>query len=354
VAGLQAKVAMLELENSTLKEELKLLKTAKELEPVVNRLQFLHFTPFKELSEINQLFNEMEEYRTKGKKREKLPLIDSHFLFIVMLWTGLSYKCLHSLIREGFCHTSSLKRSLMRWEMAAEAWSANEGLVKFPTVEEWVEQSSRLADSEFQGNVAMFLDGTVLPRFDPRSNELRKKLYNSKHGYSSWSFFISVTASGQIAYLSKVQFGSLHDATALRRSNFFPSLKEQYQKRDQRKHPPWTVGYQYTRYQVMIGADKGYRAVIPPPGIRMVITKTGTSTAPDASHGESEKNSGNEFNPAVAKFRAVVERAFQKMKRWTILSSKYHVRTVKRTNRIVHIVAGLVNRMIVKLPNKSI
>lgn len=47
-------------------------------------------------------------------------------------------------------------------------------------------------------------------RIHPRT---ARALYNSKHGKPCYQFFVMVTPSGRVAYLSSLDFGVLHDKT---------------------------------------------------------------------------------------------------------------------------------------------
>jgi len=201
------------------------------------------------------------------------------------------------------------------------------------------EQSGQIFDEEtLKDTLFVFIDGTIVRRNDSRSRSVSRLLWNDKHKAKCWSFFISVYGNGRINFVSRTDAGTLHDATALRRSGFLHRFSKFCDKfRGIRRH----IQVGKKRFKVGIGADKGYRGIQAPPGIRFVVTKTGAKQADE--HGSGKPNAKNEFNPAVARFRSVVERTIGAMKQFKILRTYSHLRRLSRSRRIVRVVANLTN-----------
>jgi len=92
---------------------------------------------------------------------------------------------------------------------------------------EWLLNSTELLDALFPGHLFYFVDGTVLQIFEPSDVTKAKRAYNQKHGFCALSFFIICAPNGRIVYISCMDWGSTHDATAWNTSLEFPPVDEE-------------------------------------------------------------------------------------------------------------------------------
>ena len=197
--------------------------------------------------------------------------------------------------------------------------------IRWQSLPEWQAAHSETIRDDFPSILFYFIDGTVVPITDSNDYAWRRLNWNNKHGTYAWSFFIVVAPSGQICYLSKAGHGSDHDKTAWDNSTAVKELAEFYGL------PPAGLTF-------AVGGDKAYPNMQVPPFWHKYITKSG--------EGEAEPNQENlHFEPAIAKFRAVVERTIQKIKVWHILEKEQYLSyNIDRFEQIVFILCNLVNQ----------
>lgn len=87
---------------------------------------------------------------------------------------------------------------------------------------------------------------------------------------------------------------------------------------------PWVYfSEHFPNFSTLIG-DKAYPNIEIPPNWMLYITKTGEKTFLDGSYSEGGEKSHVIFNPAIAQYRSVVERTFQKLKKYRILESSWN------------------------------
>lgn len=96
--------------------------------------------------------------------------------------------------------------------------------ISLPHASEWVGMNTERLDTQYPGHLFFFVDGTVIPIYSPKDFQLQKKAYNSKHGFCAYSFFIMVAPNGRVVYVSLVNWGSFHDATAWNTAYKFPPI----------------------------------------------------------------------------------------------------------------------------------
>jgi hypothetical protein len=255
--------------------------------------------------------------------------------------------------------------------------------ITLPTVSEWAQMSTEKLESLFPGILFFFIDGTVLEIWKPTDIKKNRSVYNSKHGYSALSYFIAVTPTGRIVYLSLVDSGSTHDSTSWNTAPAFPpvivtkngveprpdaktfiqSLQEYYGKNGEARQK--FTGFLKT-FKFAIGGDKAYPKILLPFGWHLYVTATAgeedSILEADAGRRETEdimrergEDTTDLFNeddgdfrnmtPEIARPRGVVERVIGAMKDFRILGnvaflSQQDYRTIFMT---LVVIAGLCN-----------
>jgi len=169
------------------------------------------------------------------------------------------------------------------------------------------------------------VDGTVIEVGQSGNSQLQRDLWNNKHQIYAYAFFIVVAPNGRIVYCSRVYEGNKHDKTAWDESTAVEELKKKYQQ-----IPPGL--------QLAMGGDKAYPYMKVPDGWQKVITKSGEVPG-------LQQQAGLVFNPAIAKYRAVVERTIGRLKEWQVLGRKYYIgMDMGRIERIIFIICNIVNK----------
>lgn len=89
---------------------------------------------------------------------------------------------------------------------------------------EWMLNNTELLDTLFPGHLFYFVDGTVLQIFEPSDIPKGKSAFNTKHSFCALTFFVVCAPNGRIVYVSCMDWGSTHDATAWNTSLKFPPV----------------------------------------------------------------------------------------------------------------------------------
>ena len=181
-------------------------------------------------------------------------------------------------------------------------------------MESWIqicEVNTKLSVS-FPKILFLWVDGTVLKTWGPSDTESARAMYNSKHGYHGYVFFVVVLPNGFISFVSLSSTGNEHDKTHYDQSDCSDLLQEAYE----------TIPEGYT---CAIGGDKAYRGIRRPMAWKNYVTKT----AEKEEEKEGKEKTKKKFwwkeytcDPGIAKFRSVVERTIGAMKNWEILSNE--------------------------------
>lgn len=216
--------------------------------------------------------------------------------------------------------------------------------VKFLSTEEWLHDLSPIYENEkymaYRKHYFIFVDGTIIQTFDSSDCEGSRSLWNVKHKCPSFIFFVMVTPTGRIVYLSEQMCnGKMHDKTHFEREKVGEKLEERY--KEEELEDGWTFA---------IGGDKGYPFISIPKGWKLYITKSGENSKDvneeGVESGEPIKKAKAEhvvLDPGIARLRGVVERVIGRIKSWEIFASKYYCSNVKRVKKLVEIVCGIIN-----------
>lgn len=101
-------------------------------------------------------------------------------------------------------------------------WAISE--ISLPSSSEWYACNTQRLEDIYPGFLFFFVDGTVLPIFAPSDIQRYKKTYNVKHSTCTLSYFIVCAPDGRIVYVSMVDSGSTHDASAWDDALKFPPI----------------------------------------------------------------------------------------------------------------------------------
>lgn len=139
-------------------------------------------------------------------------------------------------------------------------------------------------------------------------------------------------ALGRIVYVSDVDFASNTNGTQWKKSGCCDALVAKYG----------------SDKKFVVGGDKGYVHIAPPTGWRLVLTKTADTTNepdPDAE----EPADGRQVVPkyvsdaGIAVFRAVVERTFARVKKWSGLKNALLAEHGETCKKLIDVVCAIVN-----------
>jgi hypothetical protein len=95
--------------------------------------------------------------------------------------------------------------------------------------------------------------------------------------------------------------------------------------------------------QCAIGGDKAYPKIARPPGWRVFVTMSAAANAEDEDIDGIFDAATTIFDPSIAGARSVVERVFARMKKYAIVEKPTSLREDKRTEKVIRLVAALVN-----------
>jgi len=228
--------------------------------------------------------------------------------------------------------------------------------IKLPSVEAWKRNTPENLAEIFPDHLFLFVDGTVLKVWTPVQPKVRRNMFNSKHGYCAWVFFIVVDPSGHIVYLSDVDIGHTHDATHWNGSDAVKLLTDTYSN----------VMKKSKKTLFCMGGDKAYPNMNLPENWHLFVTMTAedTPTTESTTSNKTKKSTnnastttssnksmliGNSTNrhrsPEIARWRCVVERSIGAIKKWKILENipyLSHVET-SQLQKLLTVICALVN-----------
>jgi hypothetical protein len=217
------------------------------------------------------------------------------------------------------------------WTTKLYPWALTQ--IKFPSLSNWVKNTPENLAEKFPDHLFLFVDGTVLKIWTPEQPKSRRNMYNNKHGFCAWVFFIVVDPYGHIVYLSDVDIGHTHDATHWNESSAVDLLTTTYSSM-----------MKNSRKVFCMGGDKAYPNMNLPDNWHVYVTMTAEeiSTPTNASTNNATTNKtttnkattnsstnsattynkstliGNSTNrhrsPEIARWRCVVERSIGAIK----------------------------------------
>ncbi len=150
-----------------------------------------------------------------------------------------SVSCLTNLLDKD---RTTAARRMEQWIDCVYPCALNQ--IQLQSLPLWILHTPEELREQFPNCLFFFVDGTILKMWTPDEAKLRRAAYNNKHGCFSWSFFIVVDAVGHIVYLSNLELGARHDATAWNMSTVVSELENFYEASE-----PWVF---------CIGGDKAY------------------------------------------------------------------------------------------------
>jgi hypothetical protein len=98
-------------------------------------------------------------------------------------------------------------------------------------MDSWIqicEANTKLSVS-FPKILFLWVDGTDLKTWGPSDTESARAMYNSKHGYHGYVFFVVVLPNGFISFASLSSTGNEHDKTYYDQSDCSDLLQEAYE-----------------------------------------------------------------------------------------------------------------------------
>jgi len=292
--------------------------------------------------------------------------------------------------------------NLARAEALLNSWALRQ--IRLPSIEEWKAASSGSFTDAYPNSLWFFIDGTYVPIFKSTIAEVQKECWNGKHKMHALVFTILVMVDGSIVWLSRCDLGNKHDTTAWTESGGPEQLQQEYAKVLEREAtaptlaicgdeaycrasipPGWKV--HVTMSAVAANDPEGESENVEAEPISLNVASSSTLVQPAAeasaplasvvtngrkkgkrfskrTGNSSSKKSANQqrqeahaqnhvhkalpnevvLDGMCAKFRAVVERTFARIKTFLALHNKLLTsRNVKSVHNMITIICGLVN-----------
>jgi hypothetical protein len=291
------------------------------------RLRWCMFQ-FSEENHYNALRAElaphMPEFKSNFAKCSPQTLFDTFFLF---LRNGMSAEQVAAMTG---CDARSASRRFESSITSLLVWAKPK--IELLELDEWKEDSKKMLDSDYAACYVLFVDGTTLRVRRPGDSKLYREMFGAKNGAIAWTFFIVVTPRGRIVYVSDVDGASNTDGTQWKKCGCCEALVAKYGSDS----------------KFIIGGDKGYVHASPPAGWQLVLTKTADmNDEPDPE--ADEEADGRQIAPkyvsdaSIAKYRAVVERTFARVKHWKGLKNPFLVNAGGKCKKMIDVVCAIVN-----------
>ena len=260
----------------------------------------------------------LQYYLSKSNSNE-LPksdcLVEDRVVWvIILLWSGLSFKTLFEQLI--FSHSIEIKTRNTFKDMicltARDMAEAIKPAICFPPLSEWIEMNKGKGSEKYHNEkkLIFILDGTSLPVYKPNNHAFANRgwwVHHKKH--HAWRYFVCVTLSGKIVWVSNLYMGNEKDATIYKASGLREILSELYPSE------------YWDGWKLVVGGDKGYAFIIPPDGWELLLTKSAENET------QSDNESSNENVDFICNLdvdfaipRSVVERTIGLLKRWRKLS----------------------------------
>ena len=314
---------------------------------IVNEAEGFEWLGLESDEELRALFDEIQGYlrdsAPNARMTKKALFLGSMFLFK----NQVSARRLAPSVGTGFSDRS-LQMHFNSFIDDVQAWA--NGQVRRLSNEELLAESKKNTDypgGKYSKIILFHVDGSVSQTYVPGDCSAARVMRNTKHNMHSWTWYIIVSSSGKILYVSEVEGGSIHDKTHLDNDQGLFKLAKWYGGKDGH------LVINGSKYQLCMCGDKAYPRAKLPPGWRGRVTKSGEQTNDVNDDGEEIEGSSVaagaqppadvDFDPEVAKLRGVVERVICLMKTWGIMTGMTHMTDQTKADKIVRFVAALVN-----------
>jgi hypothetical protein len=230
-----------------------------------------------------------------------------------------------------FCavNATTVGRWLAAVEDALQAWAADQ--VQLLSADAW-ETDCECLPEVFGDSLVLFVDGTVIYTEQPHDVTLQRQFYSThKHAWG-WQFFILVTPTGRIVHVSDVNPANIHDSAQFNASGVVQKLADAYGHEVANKY-----------IECAIGGDKAYPKIARPPGWRVFVTMSAGANAEDEAIDGVFDAATTIMDPGIAGARSVIERVFARIKKYAIVEKPTSLRDDKHTEKVIRLVAALVN-----------
>jgi hypothetical protein len=240
------------------------------------------------------------------------------------------------------------KRTFERTLQSLQKWSDEQ--VYFLENKEWLIKSQKIMNDdqfqEYQNMLIYVVDGTLVSTADSSDIAFHHALYNTKHACPGYVFFIVVTLSDRIVYVSNIERGNIHDKTHFKVSNVCDLLQTKYENIGH------CIIHEKQYFYVFLG-DKTYPHTPKPPGWSWRVTKSAKQIIDVDDEGQLISNSARKdpppnvhFDPKIALLRSVVERTIRRVKMWPIFHAlTTHIASSHTISLVVRLTCALSNWM---------
>jgi hypothetical protein len=313
---------------STLAKSIEALKLTYFSFKMQCRVDLVFWTGISTILELDSIFiiPLLDFYTSKTDHSELpksiIPLEDRVLWVLIFLWSGMSFQCLFNyLCSSQSCPLKTLNTFIeMLRNTARDLAEALAPQISFPSFSEWIQMNKSKSSEKYQNEkkLIFILDGTSLPIFKPTSH------FGSNRGWwvnykkhHAWRFFICVTMSGEIVWVSKLFMGNESDHILYSASGLREILKEVYPKEN------------WGDWQLALGGDKGYVFIIPPDDWELILTKSAEKEKEESEQTQLPTDGDPQeklrytriLDSEFAISRSVVERTIRLIKRWRKLTN---------------------------------
>ena len=189
---------------------------------------------------------------------------DWHYIWLIMSRYGLTLVDLAEWcemeMKEVAKQIQAAQKSWLKWAQKQ---------IKLPTIAEWQRRSPQSLREACEDELYFFVDSTYIPILPPTNGEVQKHAWHPKHKVHALVFTAVVTGDGHIVWISEVDLGNMHDATAWNSSGVVPKLTKAFGEVASAKEKTVTTP------QLCICGDKAYDTINIPTGWDCVVTLSG-------------------------------------------------------------------------------
>ncbi|MBY0309101.1 MAG: transposase family protein [Phycisphaerales bacterium] len=283
----------------------------------------------------------------------------------MLMWRDLSISELHQLLSNSHTYDANRKSLGVLLQTTARSLAKNiRPLIRLPeSLAEFQEKNVGMGSSRYDTSfLTLVIDGTSLPTYSPKATDLARAMHVSYKSHRAYRYFILTHLNGHIAFVSRLDLGSVTDTAQYDSSECRKMLTEHFS----RFELPSQVCF------ALMG-DKGYTSMVQPASWKKILTKSAATELQSPSsqtrdtagtvyesgmYSRAEKTQSQTntvYDPLCAGPRSIVEKTIGLIKRFRKLSGG-HIRpkdSASFLQDLVVIAAFVANLQIERLAAES-
>lgn len=336
---LRKRVRELEEENSKLKGALMGQRLAAVIDSDAKLAQWVSFLDGERMARLRILLDGWMP--TKATSSANNTKFNKNLLFDAFLCVLKGGQSLAQVADMAQVQPNTMRKWFDKTAEELYDWAGRQ--IHFLSPAELLEEQAKLAGTDFESYLVMYVDGTLIPLFTPQDKRLHRQTFSDKHGINGWTFFALVTTTGRCVAISDLKGGRVNDKSQWDESDIVERLDAFYTEAQPR--------IDGVRYTMALCGDKAYVFMRKPDGWKVIVTKSAEKTLHAEGVDDDASEQSNQdprlkdviLTPAVAVYRSCVERFFARVKRFKGLANPQLLRDRARAKRLVTIAAALVN-----------